>query len=85
MNRQVAFKLAANSYPNRTPFCRWISLRIDFLGGLFAAGLAAYLIYVPHQRVLPSDTGFSLTMASTHLHSYLYSIANSWLKSDSVA
>ncbi|KAI9453050.1 P-loop containing nucleoside triphosphate hydrolase protein [Lactarius psammicola] len=42
---------------------RWISLRIDFLGGLFAAGLAAYLIYVPRERSLPSDIGFSLTMA----------------------
>ncbi|KAH9019330.1 hypothetical protein EDB83DRAFT_2508434 [Lactarius deliciosus] len=42
---------------------RWISLRIDFLGGMFAAGLAAYLIYVPNARSLPSDTGFSLTMA----------------------
>ncbi|KAI9449923.1 hypothetical protein BJY52DRAFT_1192187 [Lactarius psammicola] len=50
MNRQVQFT-------------RWISLRIDFLGGLFAAGLAAYLIYVPRERSLPSDTGFSLTMA----------------------
>ncbi|KAH8986106.1 hypothetical protein EDB92DRAFT_2054957 [Lactarius akahatsu] len=40
---------------------RWISLRIDFLGGLFAAGLAAYLIYAPNERSLPSDTGFSLT------------------------
>ncbi|KAI9509765.1 hypothetical protein F5148DRAFT_1275094 [Russula earlei] len=42
---------------------RWISLRIDFLGGLFAAGLAAYLIYIPNNHVLPSDTGFLLTMA----------------------
>ncbi|KAH8977506.1 hypothetical protein EDB92DRAFT_772241 [Lactarius akahatsu] len=42
---------------------RWINLRIDFLGGLFAASLAAYLIYVPDERSLPSDTGFSLTMA----------------------
>ncbi|KAH8986103.1 hypothetical protein EDB92DRAFT_1949382 [Lactarius akahatsu] len=42
---------------------RWINLRIDFLGGLFAASLAAYLIYVPNERFLPSDTGFSLTMA----------------------
>ncbi|KAH9986083.1 hypothetical protein BJV74DRAFT_845474 [Russula compacta] len=42
---------------------RWVSLRVDFLGGLFAAGLAAYLIYVPNERALPSDTGFSLTMA----------------------
>ncbi|KAH9016829.1 ABC transporter type 1, transmembrane domain-containing protein [Lactarius pseudohatsudake] len=43
---------------------RWINLRIDFLGGLFAASLAAYLIYVPNERSLPSDTGFSLTMAN---------------------
>ncbi|KAI9444468.1 hypothetical protein H4582DRAFT_1805817 [Lactarius indigo] len=42
---------------------RQVGLRIDFLGGLFAAGLAAYLIYVPNGRSLPSDTGFSLTMA----------------------
>ncbi|KAH8986094.1 hypothetical protein EDB92DRAFT_1949372 [Lactarius akahatsu] len=42
---------------------RWINLRIDFLGGLFAASLAAYLIYVPDERSLPLDTGFSLTMA----------------------
>jgi hypothetical protein len=44
-----------------------MSLRIDFLGGLFAAGLAAYLIYVPNERVLSSDIGFTLTMASTRL------------------
>ncbi|KAI9449922.1 hypothetical protein BJY52DRAFT_1215702 [Lactarius psammicola] len=50
MNRQVQFT-------------GWISLRIDFLGGLFAAGLAAYLIYAPRERSLPSDIGFSLTMA----------------------
>ncbi|KAH9028046.1 hypothetical protein EDB83DRAFT_2526408 [Lactarius deliciosus] len=31
--------------------------------GLFAASLAAYLIYLPNERSLPSDTGFSLTMA----------------------
>ncbi|KAH9972688.1 hypothetical protein BJV74DRAFT_879749 [Russula compacta] len=42
---------------------RWISLRVDFLGGLFAAALAAFLVYVPNRRVLPSDTGFSLNMA----------------------
>ncbi|KAH9028052.1 ABC transporter type 1, transmembrane domain-containing protein [Lactarius deliciosus] len=53
MNRQVE---STSSPP-------WINLRIDFLGGLFAAGLAAYLIYVPNERSLPSDTGFSLTMA----------------------
>jgi len=48
---------------------RWISLRIDFLGGLFSAALAAYLIYVPNELVLSSNTGFSLTMASMHFYS----------------
>ncbi|KAH9077606.1 hypothetical protein EDB83DRAFT_2285647 [Lactarius deliciosus] len=42
---------------------RQVGLRIEFLGGLFAAGLAAYMVYVPHERSLPLDTGFSLTMA----------------------
>ncbi|KAI0068087.1 hypothetical protein BV25DRAFT_1834393 [Artomyces pyxidatus] len=43
---------------------RWVSLRIDILGGLFAAALGAYLIYGPGSgKALPSDTGFSLTMA----------------------
>ncbi|EIM92492.1 uncharacterized protein STEHIDRAFT_127305 [Stereum hirsutum FP-91666 SS1] len=43
---------------------RWICVRIDTLGGLFAAGLAAYLIYGPAKDTMhASDTGFSLTMA----------------------
>lgn len=62
-------------YSNLTLFCRWISLRADFLGGLFAAGLAAYLIYVPSENVFPSDTGFSLTMASMLFLAYLLSLA----------
>jgi hypothetical protein len=47
------------------PCRRWVNLRVDFLGGLFAAGLGAYLIYIPGESSLPSDVGFSLTMAST--------------------
>ncbi|KAI0068112.1 P-loop containing nucleoside triphosphate hydrolase protein [Artomyces pyxidatus] len=43
---------------------RWINLRLDVLGGLFTSALAAYLVYGPGRKdVLPSDTGFSLTMA----------------------
>ncbi|KAG9020970.1 hypothetical protein FS837_007697, partial [Tulasnella sp. UAMH 9824] len=51
------------SRPGRTFWIlnRWISTRIDFLGGLFAAALGAYLVYV--QKRNSSDTGFSLTMA----------------------
>ncbi|KAI0317990.1 hypothetical protein OF83DRAFT_1118292 [Amylostereum chailletii] len=41
---------------------RWVSLRIDLLGGLFSAALAAYLIYGP-RNILPSNTGFALTQA----------------------
>ncbi|KAI0031305.1 P-loop containing nucleoside triphosphate hydrolase protein, partial [Vararia minispora EC-137] len=43
---------------------RWVSTRIDALGGLFSAGLGAYLIYGNHgKQILPSTVGFSLTMA----------------------
>ncbi|KAG8914835.1 hypothetical protein FRC00_010530 [Tulasnella sp. 408] len=50
------------SRPGRTYYIlnRWISTRIDFLGGLFAAALGAYLVYV--QKRNSSDTGFSLVM-----------------------
>ncbi|KAG9103574.1 hypothetical protein FRC06_009826 [Ceratobasidium sp. 370] len=41
---------------------RWICIRMDALGGTFAAGLAAYLVYA-RTSVNASDTGFSLTMA----------------------
>ncbi|OCH90238.1 hypothetical protein OBBRIDRAFT_812797 [Obba rivulosa] len=40
---------------------RWVSLRLDALGGLFAASLAAYLVYGRNMRA--SNTGFSLAMA----------------------
>ncbi|THH12876.1 hypothetical protein EW146_g7283 [Bondarzewia mesenterica] len=42
---------------------RWVCVRINTLGGIFSAALAAWLIYGPgHKDNLPSDTGFSLTM-----------------------
>ncbi|CAE6479744.1 unnamed protein product [Rhizoctonia solani] len=41
---------------------RWICIRMDALGGLFAAGLASYLVYY-RTSVNASDTGFSLNMA----------------------
>lgn len=47
-------------YSNKL-FYRWVCIRIDTLGGLFAAGLAAFLIYGPSKNA--SDTGFSLNMA----------------------
>ncbi|KAI0260155.1 hypothetical protein BC834DRAFT_925973 [Gloeopeniophorella convolvens] len=43
---------------------RWIGIRMECLSGAFTAGLAAWLVYSPKsQSYLPSDTGFSLTMA----------------------
>ncbi|EJD04272.1 uncharacterized protein FOMMEDRAFT_106872 [Fomitiporia mediterranea MF3/22] len=41
---------------------RWVCIRIDTLGGLFASGLAAYLVY-GKQLGSASNTGFSLNMA----------------------
>jgi hypothetical protein len=41
-----------------------VSIRIDALGGIFAAGLATYLIYGPGSKaVLPTNIGFSLALA----------------------
>lgn len=40
---------------------RWVSIRIDVLGGLFAASLAAYLVYF--QSDIAATAGFSLNMA----------------------
>ena len=40
---------------------RWVTIRVDALSGLFAASLAAYLIYF--QPMDAGNTGFQLTMA----------------------
>ncbi|KAK0478556.1 hypothetical protein IW261DRAFT_1551827 [Armillaria novae-zelandiae] len=40
---------------------RWVCIRIDALGGLFAAALAVYLVYFQDRTA--STTGFSLNMA----------------------
>ncbi|KAI1795060.1 hypothetical protein LXA43DRAFT_1080347 [Ganoderma leucocontextum] len=40
---------------------RWVSIRIEALGSLFAACLAAYLVYGSNARA--ANTGFSLNMA----------------------
>ncbi|KAF8904953.1 P-loop containing nucleoside triphosphate hydrolase protein [Mucidula mucida] len=40
---------------------RWISIRIDSLGGIFAAALATYLVYFKDQEA--GSTGFSLNLA----------------------
>lgn len=45
---------------------RWIDVRLDLLGNVFATSLAAYLVYYRGQTA--SNTGFSLNMAGKHLH-----------------
>ncbi|KAJ6498923.1 P-loop containing nucleoside triphosphate hydrolase protein [Mycena sanguinolenta] len=40
---------------------RWVTIRIDVLGGLFAASLAYYIVYFQTER--PYNIGFSLNMA----------------------
>lgn len=41
---------------------RWVCIRLDALGGLFVALLAAYLVY-GNTNATASGTGFSLAMA----------------------
>ncbi|OCH93740.1 hypothetical protein OBBRIDRAFT_810929 [Obba rivulosa] len=41
---------------------RWVSIRLDALGGLFVTSLAIYLIYFTNTR--PSNIGFALNMAA---------------------
>ncbi|KAF5356102.1 hypothetical protein D9756_004037 [Leucocoprinus leucothites] len=41
---------------------RWVCVRIDTISGMFAAGLAAYLVYFKSNS--PSNVGFSLNMAT---------------------
>ena len=48
---------------------RWIAVRMEILSGVFAASLAAYLVYWDH--VTASNTGFSLNMAGTYIESPL--------------
>ncbi|KAK7462805.1 hypothetical protein VKT23_020779 [Stygiomarasmius scandens] len=49
---------------------RWVDIRIDALGSVFQAGLAAYLVYLGNQRA--STTGFSLNMAAAFSGVVLY-------------
>jgi hypothetical protein len=38
-------------------------VRVDILGSIFSAGLAAYLIYINHSKA--GDAGFLINMAVT--------------------
>jgi len=51
----------ARSFYNLT---RWVTVRIDFIGAVFACSLATYLVYGP-QSPDAALTGFSMVMAVT--------------------
>jgi hypothetical protein len=53
---------------------RWVTVRIDMLGGLFAALLAAFLIYGPAMDA--STAGFALNQAIA----FSYVILVSWVE-----
>ncbi|KAF8058246.1 hypothetical protein FPV67DRAFT_1565726 [Lyophyllum atratum] len=58
LNRINRYTRSARTFYNLN---RWICIRIDTLGALFAASLATFLVYYQSQRA--SNTGFSLNMA----------------------
>lgn len=59
---------------------RWISVRIDILGSLLAAGLAVYLVYFRGHTA--SDTGFSLNMTGDiYLLCFLWRVTQNVLSS----
>ncbi|KAI0066584.1 hypothetical protein BV25DRAFT_1868241 [Artomyces pyxidatus] len=74
--RQESYKrIDRNIRVSRTHYNlnRWITIRIDMLGAIFSAGLAAYLVYGPnHENAIPSNTGFSLNMAVMFSNSVLF-------------
>ncbi|KAJ4490432.1 hypothetical protein J3R30DRAFT_3666905 [Lentinula aciculospora] len=61
--KEVRVRIDHYSRPARTFYNlnRWIDIRIDAISNVFAAALAAYLVYVGHRDA--SDVGFSLNMA----------------------
>ena len=58
MQRIDKYTRAARTFYNLN---RWVCVRVDALGGAFAAGLGAYVIY--GRGMSSNDAGFSLTMA----------------------
>ncbi|KAJ7668054.1 multidrug resistance-associated ABC transporter [Mycena rosella] len=51
---------------------RWVSIRVDFLGSMFSAGLAVYLVYI--KRTSAGDSGFLINMAVTFTSMLLYAV-----------
>ncbi|KAJ7069538.1 hypothetical protein C8F01DRAFT_1113104 [Mycena amicta] len=51
---------------------RWVSVRVDILGGMFSSGLAAYLVYISPTSA--GDTGFLINMAVTFTQMLLWAV-----------
>ncbi|TFK79744.1 P-loop containing nucleoside triphosphate hydrolase protein [Polyporus arcularius HHB13444] len=51
---------------------RWVGIRVDLMGTIFATSLAAYLTYVGHLSA--SNTGFSLAMATAFTSNILQAV-----------
>ncbi|KAJ7141437.1 hypothetical protein C8R44DRAFT_763446 [Mycena epipterygia] len=67
MKRINRLSRAARTFSNVN---RWVTVRIDLLGGLFAASLAYYIVYFQSER--PFNIGFSLNMALGFANIILY-------------
>ncbi|KAJ7748587.1 hypothetical protein B0H16DRAFT_1692067 [Mycena metata] len=67
MDRINQYNRAQRTFANVN---RWVTIRIDLLGGLFAASLAYYVVYFQSER--PFNIGFSLTMALGFASRILY-------------
>ncbi|OCH84368.1 P-loop containing nucleoside triphosphate hydrolase protein, partial [Obba rivulosa] len=79
---QEAFKQESMKHINRltramVPFNdlnRWVTVRLDVLGGVFSSSLAVYLVYVAN--VQASNIGFSLNMAVGFANMILWWVRN---------
>jgi ABC-type multidrug transport system fused ATPase/permease subunit len=54
------------------PISRWITVRMDLLGGLFSAGLAALLVYNGNKLLPASIVGFAINQAVSFSNILLY-------------
>ncbi|KAI0717852.1 P-loop containing nucleoside triphosphate hydrolase protein [Cerioporus squamosus] len=68
-NRIDRYSRAAITHVNLN---RWVGIRVDLMGTIFATSLAAYLTYVG--RLSASNTGFSLAMATSFTNNILHAV-----------
>ncbi|KAF7298774.1 ATP-binding cassette transporter [Mycena indigotica] len=71
LNRSVLTGVLQLSFAHRGHvMIRWVSIRVDILGALFSAGLAAYLVYI--KPASAGDAGFLINMAVTFTQMLLW-------------